>query len=51
MVLASPFESLATLALVVGIWLVVLGVMEVIVAIGMRKAGNVVAEAIEPATP
>ena len=29
----------------------VLGVMKVIVAIGMRKAGKVVAEAIEPATP
>ncbi len=50
-VLASPFESLATLALVVGIWLVVLGVMEVIVAIGMRKSGKVISEAIEPAAP
>jgi len=36
--LASPFASLATLALVVGIWLVVLGVFEVASAIGLRKA-------------
>jgi uncharacterized membrane protein HdeD (DUF308 family) len=50
-VLASPFESLGTLAFVVGIWLVVLGVMEVIVAIGMRKSAKVIGEAIEPAAP
>ncbi|MEH3142006.1 MAG: HdeD family acid-resistance protein [Mycobacterium kyogaense] len=36
--LASPFASLATLAMVVGIWLVVLGVFEVASAIGLRKA-------------
>ncbi|KMO73742.1 acid-resistance membrane protein [Mycolicibacterium obuense] len=36
--LGSPFASLATLALVVGIWLVVLGVFEVASAIGLRKA-------------
>lgn len=37
--LASPFASLATLAMVVGIWLVVLGVFEIASAIGLRKAG------------
>ncbi len=37
-VLASPFESLATLALVVGIWLIVIGVMEVVTAFGIRSA-------------
>jgi uncharacterized membrane protein HdeD (DUF308 family) len=36
-VLASPFESLATLTLVVGIWLIVIGVMEVVAAFGMRS--------------
>jgi uncharacterized membrane protein HdeD (DUF308 family) len=35
-VLASPFESLATLTLVVGIWLIVIGVMEVVAAFGIR---------------
>ena len=38
--LASPFDSLATLALVVGVWLVVIGVFEVISAFGIRKAGK-----------
>jgi uncharacterized membrane protein HdeD (DUF308 family) len=38
--LASPFESIATLTLVVGIWLVVIGVFEVVSAFGIRKAGN-----------
>jgi uncharacterized membrane protein HdeD (DUF308 family) len=37
-VLASPFESMATLALVVGIWLIVIGVMEVVTAFGVRAA-------------
>jgi uncharacterized membrane protein HdeD (DUF308 family) len=36
-VLASPFTSMATLALVVGIWLIAIGLMEVIAAIGIRK--------------
>ena len=31
--LASPFESLATLALVVGIWLIVIGVFEVVAGV------------------
>jgi uncharacterized membrane protein HdeD (DUF308 family) len=38
--LASPFESLATLTIVVGIWLIVLGVFEVVSAFGIRKAGK-----------
>ena len=37
-VLASPFESMATLALVVGIWLIVIGLMEVVAAFGIRAA-------------
>jgi uncharacterized membrane protein HdeD (DUF308 family) len=36
-VLASPFTSLATLALVVGIWLIVIGLMEVVTAFGIRN--------------
>src|SRR6188472_468461 len=35
-VLAYPFDSIVTLALVVGIWLIVLGVVEVISGFGMR---------------
>jgi uncharacterized membrane protein HdeD (DUF308 family) len=38
--LASPFESLATLTIVVGIWLIVLGVFEVVSAFGIRKASK-----------
>jgi uncharacterized membrane protein HdeD (DUF308 family) len=36
-VLAYPFDSIVTLALVVGIWLIVLGVMEVISGFGIRS--------------
>jgi len=38
--LASPFESVATLTVVVGIWLIVIGVFEAVSAFGIRKAGN-----------
>jgi uncharacterized membrane protein HdeD (DUF308 family) len=44
-VLASPFESMATLALVVGIWLIVIGVMEVVAAFGIRST----TKKVEPA--
>lgn len=51
--MASPFESLATLTFVVGIWLIVLGVFEVISAFGIRSASAAVtpppAETIAPA--
>ena len=36
-VLAYPFDSIVTLALVVGIWLIILGVMEVVSGLGMRS--------------
>ena len=39
-VLGSPFESLATLTLVVGIWLIVMGVFEVVASFGVRKASQ-----------
>ena len=35
--LVMPFESLATLALVVGIWLIVIGLFEIVMAFGIRK--------------
>jgi uncharacterized membrane protein HdeD (DUF308 family) len=49
-VLASPFQSLATLTLVVGIWLIVLGVFEIVSAFGIRKASKDVAELKERIT-
>jgi uncharacterized membrane protein HdeD (DUF308 family) len=39
-VLASPFASIVTLAIVVGIWLVVIGVFEIAASFGIRKAGK-----------
>ncbi|MUL45209.1 HdeD family acid-resistance protein [Mycobacterium sp. CBMA293] len=41
-VLGSPIESIGTLALVTGIWLVVTGVTEVITAFGIRKGAKAV---------
>lgn len=48
-VLASPFESIGTLALVTGIWLIVIGLMEIITAFGIRSAGK--KGATTPAAP
>jgi len=39
-VLASPLESLALLVMVVGIWLIVIGVFEIVSAFGIRKASK-----------
>jgi len=59
-VLASPFDSIGTLAVVVGIWLIVIGVMEVVAAVAIRKATSAAQsatagagsqEAIEPERP
>ena len=44
--LAYPFASLPTLIWVTGIWLVVIGVMEIIASFGIRKAGNEVRTAV-----
>jgi uncharacterized membrane protein HdeD (DUF308 family) len=49
--LASPFNSLATLAFVVGIWLVVIGVFEVVSAFGIRKASKAGGQPAETAAP
>jgi uncharacterized membrane protein HdeD (DUF308 family) len=43
-VLAWPFDSIVTLAFVVGIWLIVIGVFEIVSAFQVRKAGNTIAE-------
>jgi len=51
--LASPFESVWILTRVVGGWLIVIGVFEVVSAFGIRKAGKDLAglrEKPEPAT-
>lgn len=47
--LASPFESITTLAIVVGAWLIVIGLFEVIASFGIRKAHNKIGEALAPA--
>jgi uncharacterized membrane protein HdeD (DUF308 family) len=47
-VLASPFDSIGTLALVVGIWLIVIGVMEVAAAVVIRRTTHHVQPAPEP---
>ncbi|MBX9640243.1 MAG: HdeD family acid-resistance protein [Mycobacteriaceae bacterium] len=39
-VMASPFDSIITLALVVGVWCIVIGVMEIVSAFGIRKASQ-----------
>ena len=50
-VLASPFPSLATLTLVVGIWLVVIGVFEVVASFGIRKASKDIGQRISADQP
>ena len=45
-VLGYPISSLATLTLVTGIWLVVIGVFEIIASFSIRKAGNEVRTAV-----
>ena len=39
-VLASPFPSIVTLAIVAGIWFVVIGVFEIVSSFGIRKASK-----------
>ena len=51
--MAYPFDSIVTLALVVGIWLIILGVTEVVSAFGIRsdvkKVDNIANSAEWPA--
>jgi hypothetical protein len=44
-----PFDSIVTLALVAGSWLIILGVIEIVSALGIRKAGNTVEKAVDAA--
>jgi uncharacterized membrane protein HdeD (DUF308 family) len=46
-VLVSPFDSIALLTLVAGVWLVVLGVVQVIQGIQIRKDAETVQEAVD----
>ncbi|BBZ13925.1 HdeD family acid-resistance protein [Mycobacterium branderi] len=49
--IASPFESIGILALVVGIWLVVIGVFEIVSAFGIRRASKDLTKAISGEAP
>jgi uncharacterized membrane protein HdeD (DUF308 family) len=42
-VIASPFNSIITLAFVVGVWFVVIGVFEIVSSFGIRKASKTLA--------
>jgi len=42
-VIASPFDSIVTLAIVVGAWFVVIGVFEIVSSFGIRKASKTLA--------
>lgn len=44
--LAYPFDSLVTLTLVVGVWLIVLGVLEIIAGLKLRHTGHEVRNAV-----
>ena len=48
-VLGYPFDSLVTLTLVVGIWLIVIGVFEIIAGLQLRKTGTEVRSAVNEA--
>ncbi len=43
-VIAWPFDSIVTLTLVVGIWLIIIGVMEIVSGFGIRRASKKVDE-------
>ena len=46
--IGSPFESLAILILVVGIWLIVIGIFEIVSSFGIRSASKRVHQALTP---
>lgn len=47
--LAYPFDSLATLTLVVGIWLIVIGVFEIVAGFQLRRTGHEVRTTVNEA--
>ena len=46
-ILAWPFDSIAILTLVVGIWLVVIGVFEIVAAFAIRKDANTLKDTVQ----
>ena len=48
-VMASPFQSIITLAIVVGIWFVVIGAFEIVSSFGICGASNNLRKAISAA--
>jgi uncharacterized membrane protein HdeD (DUF308 family) len=49
--IGSPFESLAILTLIVGIWLVVIGAFEIVSSFGIRSASKRVDKALTSGAP
>ena len=49
--IGSPFESLGILTLIVGIWLIVIGVSEIISSFGIRSASKKVDKALTGGSP
>jgi uncharacterized membrane protein HdeD (DUF308 family) len=49
--IGSPFESLAILILIVAIWLIVIGVFEIISSFGIRSASHKVDKALTGGSP
>ena len=49
-VLASPFQSIITLAIVVGIWFAVIGAFEIVSSFGIHGASKKFRKAISPAS-
>jgi uncharacterized membrane protein HdeD (DUF308 family) len=49
MILWKTFETLYQLAVIVGCWLIVIGVMEIVAAIGMRMFATSIEKATETA--
>ena len=47
--LGYPFDSLVTLTLVVGVWLIVIGIFEIIAGLQLRKTGHEVRSAVNQA--
>ncbi len=45
--LAYPFDSLVTLTLVVGVWLIVIGVFEIIAGLQLRHTGHEVRKSVD----
>jgi uncharacterized membrane protein HdeD (DUF308 family) len=50
-VIASPLTSIVTLAIVVGVSLIAIGVFEVVSAFGIRKAAKALSAPARPAEP